>query len=167
MNREGEVVAVCVSDRKGVPKANVDRRRLLADHGLEGDAHAEGGKRQVSLLAMESIEKMCAKGLDVNPGSFAENITTSGIELFTLPIGTRMHIGSALVEVTQIGKDCHSRCAVYYRAGDCVMPKEGIFVKVLTSGEASVGDRIELLSDRDMHGGDVDEEGKIDRRPSL
>jgi len=141
----GEVVAVCVSDRKGVPKHNVSTRRLLAGHGLEGDAHAGGGKRQVSLLAMESIAKMRANGLDVSPGSFAENITTRGIVLFTLPVGTRMRIGSAVVEVTQIGKDCHSRCAVYYQAGDCVMPREGIFVKVLTSGEAAVGDTVELL----------------------
>ncbi|MCD5415749.1 MOSC domain-containing protein [Candidatus Bipolaricaulota bacterium] len=153
MKKDGRVVAVCISDRKGVPKMNVDRRRLLADYGLEGDAHAGGGKRQVSLLALESIEKMRAKGLDVSPGSFAENITTSGIVLFTLPVGTRMRIGSVLVEVTQIGKDCHSRCAIYYQAGDCVMPREGIFVKVLASGEAAVGDGIGLLSDRDMDEG--------------
>jgi len=157
MNRQGEVVAVCVSDRKGVPKVSVGRRRVLAQHGLEGDAHAGAGEKQVSLLAVESIAKMRARGLDVNPGSFAENITTRGIVLFNLPVGTQIRIGSALVAVTQIGKDCHTRCAVYYRAGDCVMPKEGVFAKVLASGEVAVGDRIEVLSEKGPHGGDNDD----------
>ncbi len=102
---------------------------------------------------MESIEKMIAKGLKVGPGSFAENITTRGLELCTLPVGTRLRLGSALVEVTQIGKICHERCAVYYQAGDCVMPREGIFVKVLKPGRVAVGDTVEVLEETGGTGG--------------
>jgi len=110
-----------------------------------GDAHAGPWHRQVSLLALESIEKMRAAGLDVHPGDFAENLTTQGIELFSLPVGTKLKIGSqALGEVTQIGKECHTRCAIYYQAGDCVMPKEGIFIRVLEEGPVRVGDKIEV-----------------------
>ena len=114
---------------------------------IEGDAHAGNWHRQVSLLALESIEKMRALGLSVAPGSFAENITTRGLELFTLPIGTRLRLGNALVEVTQIGKVCHSRCAIYQQVGDCVMPREGIFVKVLEGGPVAIGDGVEVLAD--------------------
>ena len=145
MGKQGKVVAVCVSDQKGVPKHDIGAGELLVDWGLEGDAHAGHWHRQVSLLAMESIAKMLAKGLKVGPGSFAENITTEGLELYTLPVGTRMRLGAALAEVTQIGKICHSRCAVYYQAGDCVMPREGIFVKILEPGRVVVGDTIEIL----------------------
>ncbi len=145
MAKTGKVVAVCVSDRKGVPKHDIGAGQLAVDWGLEGDAHAGHWHRQVSLLAMESIAKMQAKGLEVAPGSFAENITTEGLELHTLPVGTRMRLGTALAEVTQIGKICHDRCAIYYQAGDCVMPREGIFVKVLKPGRVAVGDTIEIL----------------------
>ncbi len=145
MTSEGRVVAVCVSDRKGVPKHDVGSGALRDDWGLEGDAHAGPWHRQVSLLAMESIEKMRAKGLKVNQGSFAENITTQGLELHSLPVGTRMQLGGSLVEVTQIGKECHTRCAIYRLAGDCVMPREGIFVRVLRSGEVAVGDAVRVL----------------------
>lgn len=148
-NHSGKVVAVCISDRKGVPKKPIDQGRLRVDWGLEGDAHAADWHRQVSLLAIESIDKMRAKGLNVHPGSFAENITTEGIVLYTLPIGTRMRLGSALVEVTQIGKECHTHCAVYQAAGDCVMPREGIFVKVLQPGVAQAGDAIQVLEPTD------------------
>jgi MOSC domain-containing protein YiiM len=120
---------------------------LRVDWGLEGDAHAGKWHRQVSLLALESIQKMQAMGLKVGPGSFAENITTSGLVLHTLPVGTRMRIGETLVEVTQIGKVCHDRCAIYHQAGDCVMPREGIFVRVLEGGPVQTGDRIEVLED--------------------
>lgn len=140
----GTVVAVCTSKNKGERKTNVGRARALTGLGLEGDAHAGFKHRQISLLALESIEKMRAKGLDVNPGDFAENITTSGLELPALPVGTRLKIGGVEAEVSQIGKECHNRCAIYYQAGDCVMPKEGIFVIVLTDGEIAVGDRIEV-----------------------
>ena len=146
MERRGRVVAVCTSKRKGRAKKNVGRARLRVDWGIEGDAHAGNWHRQVSLLAWESIEKMRAKGLNVREGSFAENITTRGLELHTLPVGTKMRLGSALVEVTQIGKLCHTKCAIFKRVGDCVMPREGIFVRVLEEGEVAVGDGIEVVS---------------------
>ncbi|HHS96746.1 MAG TPA: MOSC domain-containing protein [Chloroflexi bacterium] len=146
MERRGRVVAVCTSKRKGTAKRNVGRARLRVDWGIEGDAHAGNWHRQVSLLAWESIEKMRAKGLNVREGSFAENITTRGLELHTLPVGTKMRLGSALVEVTQIGKLCHTKCAIFKRVGDCVMPREGIFVRVLEEGEVAVGDGIEVVS---------------------
>jgi MOSC domain-containing protein YiiM len=115
----------------------------LRDFGLKGDAHAGPWHRQVSLLANESIAKMKAMGLNVGYGGFAENITTEGIDLVHLPIGTIIQIGnSVILEVTQIGKVCHDRCAIYYQAGDCVMPKEGIFAKVMTQGQIKVGDEI-------------------------
>lgn len=145
MKEKGEIVAVCVSDRKGVPKHPIGQGVLKVDWGIEGDAHAANWHRQVSLLALESIDKMRAKGLNVRPGSFAENITTKGIELYTLPVGTRMRLGTALVEVTQIGKICHDRCAIYEQAGDCVMPREGIFVKILDPGVVAAGDAVEIL----------------------
>ncbi len=141
----GKIIAVCTSEKKGMRKKNIGEGILRPDHGLEGDAHAGDWHRQVSLLALESIEKMRAKGLDVNPGDFAENLTTEGMVLVDLPVGTKLRIGSeALGEVTQIGKVCHDRCAIYYQAGDCVMPKEGIFIKVLTGGPVRVGDAVEL-----------------------
>lgn len=142
---KGKVIAVCKSEKKGTPKKNVEQGVLRVDWGLEGDAHAGNWHRQVSLLAWESIEKIRAKGLNVKEGSFAENITTEGIELYTLPVGTRMRLGTALVEVTQIGKICHDRCAIYTLAGDCVMPREGIFVRVLEPGEVAVGDGLEVI----------------------
>ncbi len=141
-----ELVAVCTSDKKGMRKKNVGEGFLVKEHGLEGDAHAGPWHRQVSLLALESIERMRQAGLDVKPGDFAENLTTSGIELHTLPIGTQLKIGEeALGEVTQIGKECHTRCAIYYQAGDCVMPREGIFIRVLNGGRVKVGDSIEVI----------------------
>ena len=149
MNNRGKVVAVCTSDRTGIPKRPVEQGILKEDWGIEGDAHAGDWHRQVSLLAMESIDKMRAKGLNVRPGSFAENITTKDIELYTLPVGTRMRLGTALVEVTQIGKVCHSHCAIYEQAGDCVMPREGIFVKVLDPGVVAAGDVVDILEGED------------------
>ncbi|MBM3188502.1 MAG: MOSC domain-containing protein [Chloroflexi bacterium] len=145
MKPSGKVVAVCVSDRTGIAKHPIPEGQLRVNWGIEGDAHAGDWHRQVSLLAMESIDKMRAKGLNVRPGSFAENITTEGMELYTLPVGTRMRLGSALVEVTQIGKICHTKCAIYQQAGDCVMPREGIFVKVLEPGVVVAGDIVEVL----------------------
>jgi MOSC domain-containing protein YiiM len=136
------VLAVCVSENKGERKKPVESVELLENHGIVSDAHAGDWHRQVSLLAQESIEKMRALGLDVSAGDFAENITTSGIDLVSLPIGARLQIGKALLEVTQIGKECHTHCAIFYQAGDCVMPKEGIFVKVLQGGTIRQGDAI-------------------------
>jgi len=141
------VVSVNISERKTVRKKPVEICKLLEEHGLEKDAHAGDWHRQVSLLALESIEKMREMGLEVKPGDFAENITTQGIELVTLPIGTRMTIGDRiLLEVTQIGKVCHTKCAIYYQAGDCIMPKEGIFARVLKGGEVKVGNKIKVIS---------------------
>jgi molybdopterin adenylyltransferase len=142
----GKVVSVNISDRKGVRKRPVKEAVLRTGYGIEGDAHASSDwHRQVSLLALESIRKMQALGLDVKPGDFAENITTEGIDLISLPVGTRMEIGSEMVaEVSQIGKECHARCAIYDQAGDCVMPKEGIFVKVLKGGKVRDGDIIRV-----------------------
>lgn len=142
----GKIVAVCTSEKKGTRKKNVGEGMLIPGHGLEGDAHAGDWHRQVSLLALESIEKMRQKGLDVNPGDFAENLTTEGIVLVDLPVGTKLKIGPrAKGEVTQIGKVCHDRCAIYYQAGDCVMPREGIFIRILEGGTVTTGDPIEVL----------------------
>lgn len=141
----GKIVAVCTSPKKGMRKKNVGEAMLVVEHGIEGDAHVGTWHRQVSLLAQESIDKMVKMGLDVGAGDFAENLTTEGIDLVSLPIGTKLKIGeSALGEVTQIGKECHTRCAIYYQAGDCVMPKEGIFIRVLQGGPVKVGDNIEV-----------------------
>ncbi|GBE14020.1 MOSC domain protein [bacterium BMS3Abin14] len=144
--KDMRIVAVSVSDSKGVRKENIASAILIPEHGIENDAHAGKWHRQVSLLARESIDKMVGKGLDVGPGDFAENLTTEGIELTSLPVGQRLRLGSeSLVEVTQIGKVCHEHCAIYYQAGDCVMPKEGIFVRVLKGGTIKPGDGITVV----------------------
>ena len=136
-----QLVAVSVSEKKGMRKTNVEEVIVEVESGIKGDAHAGPWHRQVSLLAQESIEKMQNLGLDVHAGDFAENLTTVGIDLVSLPVGTKLRIGeSALMEVTQIGKVCHERCAIYYQAGDCVMPKEGIFVRVLAGGRLAPGE---------------------------
>jgi MOSC domain-containing protein YiiM len=141
--QRGKVLAVNISEKKGTKKKNIKSCLLLKDFGLKADAHGGPWHRQVSLLANESIEKMRAKGLKVGYGDFAENITTDGVDLVHLPIGTEIRIGnSVLLRVTQIGKECHERCAIYYQAGDCVMPKEGIFAEVVNEGEVKVGDKI-------------------------
>ncbi len=141
----GIIKAVCTSPKKGMRKKDSGEGLLVKEHGLQDDAHAGPWHRQVSLLAIESIDKMRAMGLDVGPGDFAENITTEGIELVSLPLGTKLKIGSeAMGEVTQIGKECHTRCAIYYQAGDCVMPREGIFIRVLEGGKVRVGDTVEI-----------------------
>ena len=143
---KGKIIAVCTSDKKGEKKVNVGKGKLVVNFGLAGDVHGGDWHRQVSLLAMESIDKMRGHGLEVNPGDFAENITTEGLVLHTLPIGTRMKIGDILLEVTQIGKECHSKCNIYHTVGDCVMPREGIFVKVLKGGPVAAGDTIEVIA---------------------
>ncbi len=140
------VVAVCISTAKGERKTPVETVELKENHGIVGDAHAGDWHRQVSLLASESIAKMRAMGLDVDSGDFAENITTHGIDLPSLPIGTRLAVGEAILEVTQIGKECHNRCAIVYQAGDCVMPKEGIFARVIKGGTVKSGDPIHPLA---------------------
>lgn len=146
--RIGKIISVNTSKEKGQRKSPVKSAMLITNYGIDGDAHASGQwHRQVSLLAIESIQKMQAAGLDVDCGDFAENVTTQGITLPTLPIGTRMSIGGAVeVEVTQIGKECQTRCAIYYQAGDCVMPSEGIFVRVIEGGEIMPGDTVIILA---------------------
>ncbi len=141
------VVSVNISEKTGEKKHNVECCLVIEEHGLEDDAHAGEWHRQVSLLATESIDKMRLQGLDVWPGDFAENLTTQGVDLVLLPVGTRMKVGDGvLLEVTQIGKECHTPCAIFYQAGDCVMPKEGVFARVLEGGKVEVGDEIEVLS---------------------
>jgi len=138
----GKVSAVSMSARKGERKTPVPSVTLVRDHGVERDAHAGPGQRQVSLLAAESIAKMKAKGLSVGPGDFAENVTVEGIDLLSLKVGDRLLVGEALVEISQIGKECHDRCAIYIQAGDCVMPREGVFARVLRGGKVAPGDPV-------------------------
>ncbi|MEN6421514.1 MAG: MOSC domain-containing protein [Smithella sp.] len=142
----GKILAVSISDKKGEKKNNINCGLFLENLGLENDAHAEANiLRQVSLLAKESIEKIRAKGLAVQYGDFAENLTTEGIDLPSLPVGTRLKIGDKVImEVTQIGKVCHNRCNIFYTVGDCVMPREGIFAKVLVGGKIKINDPIEI-----------------------
>lgn len=142
---KGIVRAICISRRRGVQKTAVPEARLIEQWGIEGDAHAGQWPRQVSLLAVESIEKIRRKGIEVGPGDFAENIVTEGVDLLSVEIGDRIELGQARLEVTQIGKECHSRCAIYEQAGDCVMPREGIFARVLKGGEIKVGDSISVV----------------------
>ena len=142
-----EIVSIAMSKKKGTPKKTVEGADLVVDYGLRGDAHAGPWHRQVSFLAAESIEKARKRGLDVGFGDFAENIATRGLNWREVPIGTLVNLGnSAVVEVTQIGKECHSRCAIYYKAGDCIMPKEGIFGKVLQGGSIRKGDPIRIVN---------------------
>ncbi|MEN6441155.1 MAG: MOSC domain-containing protein [Syntrophobacter sp.] len=138
-----KIKSIAVSKKKSTRKECVDEALLVKDHGVEGDAHAGSWHRQVSFLAVESIEKAKAAGLSVGFGDFAENIATEGIDWPNIPIGTRFRIGeSALVEVTQIGKECHNKCAIYYQAGGCIMPHEGVFARVLEGGVIRLEDPI-------------------------
>jgi MOSC domain-containing protein YiiM len=144
--KSGKLLAVNISTTKGTQKKNVGRAEILEGHGIKDDAHGGQWHRQVSLLARESIQKMREMGLDVGCGDFAENITTQGLDLVHLPVGTCLRIGpSVVLEVTQIGKECHTRCSVYYQAGTCVMPTEGIFARVISGGPVRVGDTIEVI----------------------
>jgi len=145
----GTVVAVCVSSDKGTRKTPVEVVTLVPEHGVEGDAHAGGWHRQVSLLAEESIEKMRAAGFELSSGDFAENITTRGVDLWKLPVGTRLIINAVHLEVTQIGKECHAGCEIRKLVGDCIMPTEGIFARVLSGGEIRPGDTIRILTAAD------------------
>lgn len=138
----GTVIAISISQRRGIQKTNVSGARLVVNHGIDGDAHAGDWHRQVSLLALESIEKMRAKGAVVDPGNFAENITTAGIDIPALRVGDRLAIGAAEVEITQIGKECHAHCQIFHQVGDCVMPREGVFARVITGGDIRVGDPV-------------------------
>ena len=141
-----KITAVCKSKRKGTKKQIVGEGIFKEEYGLVGDAHAaKDTHRQVSLLAIESIAKMHDLGLDLGPGDFAENLTTEGIELVSLPIGTKLSVGEGIIlEVTQIGKECHTKCAIYHQVGKCIMPEEGVFVRVIRGGLVRAGDPIEV-----------------------
>ena len=148
MSQRAVIRAVCISEQKGMQKHPVDSVVLRPHHGIEGDAHAGDWHRQVSLLAKESVDRMQAKvTVPLPPGAFAENVLCEGIDLSALPVGTRLRIGTALCEVTQIGKECHADCAIRRQAGDCVMPREGIFVRVLEAGGVKPGDTLEVLDE--------------------
>jgi MOSC domain-containing protein YiiM len=139
-----KVLAINISEKKGTIKKPVDQALFKIDHGIVGDAHAGNWHRQVSLLGIESFKKMEDKGLKLKKGAFAENLTTEGVELYSLPIGTRMQIGKVILEVTQIGKECHHGCAIKTAVGECVMPAEGIFCKVIQEGTIKTNDSITL-----------------------
>jgi MOSC domain-containing protein YiiM len=142
-----KIVSIAVSRKKGTRKTPVEEAFLSKNHGLVGDAHAGEWHRQVSFLASESIEKAKQEGLDVTFGDFAENIATSGIDWKNLPIGSKVRLGDkVLVEITQIGKECHNKCAIYYKAGDCIMPREGVFARVLEEGTIRCGDEIKIMT---------------------
>lgn len=141
-----KIVSIAVSRKKGTRKQCVDSVELINDHGLKSDAHSGPWHRQVSFLAAESIDRARDSGLDVEFGSFAENIATEGIDWMTVPVGTRFKLGqTAMVEITQIGKECKNKCAIYYQAGDCIMPREGVFARVITGGVIRTGDAIKCI----------------------
>jgi len=145
VNQIGKVVSLAVSTKKGIPKTCVEQVVVVENHGVEGDAHAGPWHRQVSLLAQEGIQTMVDKGLTVGFGDFAENIATEGIDWLKVPVGTRVALGGdVVIEITQIGKTCHKPCAIFHRAGDCIMPREGIFGKVVKGGVLRVGDSIDV-----------------------
>lgn len=143
----GKIIAVCVSEKKGTQKKNVGSATLVADHGIENDAHAGNWHRQVSLLSYEKVEDFRAKGAVVDDGAFGENLVISGFDFKTLPIGTKFRCNDVILELTQIGKECHAHCAIYHAMGDCIMPREGVFTKVLHGGTVSVGDEFTILEE--------------------
>ncbi|MCT4620558.1 MAG: MOSC domain-containing protein [Marinisporobacter sp.] len=141
----GKIVAVCISEKKGTAKINVGQAEMVENHGLKGDAHAGNWHRQVSLLSFEKIEAFKKKGVLVKDGAFGENLIVEGIDLKELPIGTKLMVNNIELEVTQIGKECHSHCAIYEAVGDCIMPREGIFARVLKGGRIKSGDEIKVV----------------------
>lgn len=142
-----QIMAICTSEKKGTAKQMVQEATLIENFGIEGDAHAGKWHRQVSLLALEKIEDFNALGAQVDFGAFGENLVISGIKLNELPVGQKIQVGETLLEVTQIGKECHTRCAIYYRVGQCIMPKNGIFTQVLKGGNINVGDCVVLVEE--------------------
>jgi len=142
----GKVLAVCTSSEKGTAKCNIGRAEFVMGHGLAGDAHAGDWHRQVSLLSHQKIEDFRAKGAKVEYGDFGENLVVDNIDFRSLPVGANLKCGEVILEITQIGKECHSRCAIYNEMGDCIMPREGIFAKVIHGGFIAVGDEMEICS---------------------
>lgn len=145
----GKIVAICISEKKGVQKKDVKKCRLIENYGLEGDAHAGSWHRQISLLSIEGRLVMENKGIKLDAGDFGENVLTEGVDLANIMVGNELRLGGdALVRVTQIGKECHDRCNIYYQVGDCIMPREGIFAEVLKGGEIKIDDDIEFINDK-------------------
>lgn len=144
--QRGKIIAVCTSPTKGTIKENVGSGLLVEEYGIEGDAHGGFAHRQVSLISAEDIETMRAKLPDLHPGSFAENLTTEGFDLSTLSIGDRVQVGPCVLEVSQIGKECHTKCQVFHLTGECIMPQKGIFCRVIEGGPVRVGDDISSIS---------------------
>ncbi|MDR3343014.1 MAG: MOSC domain-containing protein [Treponema sp.] len=173
---KGRIQAICMSAKKGTAKSCVEKAEVRVDFGIVGDAHAGNWHRQVSLLSAETIAAFRAKGADVQPGAFGENLIIEGVDLKQAPVGTRFRLGDVLLEVTQIGKECHSHCAIYRVMGDCIMPREGLFAKVLQGGAVGIGDELIVeypaldrpltaavitLSDKGAVGARVDESGPV------
>ena len=140
-----KVLAICISKHKGTLKNEVSEANFIEEFGIEGDAHAGKWHRQVSLLAFEKIDDFRNKGGNVDFGAFGENLVVDGIELHKLPVGQQLQVGEVLLEVTQIGKECHDKCAIYYQVGECIMPKNGIFTRVLKGGKVKVGEQCTLI----------------------
>jgi len=144
----GRVMAVCISDKRGTQKINVSEAVLIENFGIENDAHAGDWHRQVSLLCYDRVEEFRARGADVSDGAFGENILVEGIDFKTLPVGTVFRCGDAVLELTQVGKQCHSHCEIYHKVGDCIMPREGVFTKVVKGGKISMGDELKIIEIR-------------------
>ena len=145
--RMGRVIATCTSEIKGVQKKNVHQVTVIEDYGIEGDAHAGKWHRQVSLLSYEKIEAFRARGAVVTDGAFGENLVVEGIDFKTLPLGTKFRCGDVVLELTQIGKECHHGCAIFQAMGDCIMPREGVFTRVLHGGVIKEGDMLEIMEE--------------------
>lgn len=142
----GRVLAICSSEKKGTQKTSKDSAELVADWGIEGDAHAGKWHRQVSMLSFEKIDAFRKLGAEVDFGAFGENLVIEGFDLSSLPVGTRFQIGEAVLEMTQIGKECHSHCEIFKKMGDCIMPREGVFCIVIKGGKVMPGDEIQMLA---------------------
>lgn len=145
----GKIMAVCISEKRGTQKKNIEKVRLIENFGLEGDAHGGNWHRQVSLLSYEKVRVFEEKGISVEDGAFGENLLVEGFDFKTLPVGTRFRCGDVLLEMTQIGKECHSHCEIYQAVGDCIMPREGVFARVLYGGEIQIGDEMEIVPSSD------------------
>ena len=145
----GKIMAVCISEKRGTQKKNIDKVCLIENFGLEGDAHGGNWHRQVSLLSYEKVRAFEEKGISVEDGAFGENLLVEGFDFKTLPVGTRFRCGEALLEMTQIGKECHSHCEIYQAVGDCIMPSEGVFARVLHGGVIQIGDELEIVPSSD------------------